>query len=343
MRITTRCLRTGYRLVRPWLFRVDPEVIHERMIDSLGALPARRQAVQQDPVTIAGIRFPNRVGLAAGLDKDGIAARAWAHLGFGYAELGTVTAHAQPGNPGPRLFRARKSQGIINRMGFNNMGAAALAQRLHGMGIVRGNLAAGIPIGISIGKTKVVPNEEAIEDYLTSLDAVARHADYVAINVSSPNTPGLRDLQAAEELSQLLGALTERAQRHDALPVFVKLAPDLEGAALDDTLAVIAESDVDGVIATNTTLGRAGLHPDDQPLALETGGLSGAPLSSKALHFVEHVASRTELPLIGVGGIMTPADAARMFDAGASLIQLYTGFVYEGPALVRAIHEWGRA
>lgn len=341
MRATTRLLRDGYRLARTGLFRIDPEVIHERMIDALGAVPAVRAAVEADPVTVAGIRFPNRVGLAAGLDKDGIAARAWARFGFGFAELGTVTARPQPGNDRPRLFRGPASKAIVNRMGFNNAGADALAARLRGYGAARGNLALGIPLGVSIGKTKVVPLEESTDDYLASLRAVAPVADYVALNVSSPNTPGLRSLQAAEEMEALLSALTTAAASLDALPVFVKLAPDLEPEALGETLRVIRGSGAAGIIATNTTLSREGLADADARLRFEAGGLSGAPLTRRALAFVERVAGQTDLPVIGVGGIMTPRDAVRMFDAGAVLVQLYTGFIYEGPALVRGIQEWG--
>ncbi len=341
MRLQTRLLREGYRLARTGLFRVDPEVVHERMIDALGALPATRRTVEADPVTIAGIRFPNRVGLAAGLDKDGIAARVWARFGFGFAELGTVTARPQPGNERPRLFRGPASRAIVNRMGFNNAGAEALAARLRGYGAARGNLALGIPIGVSIGKTKVVPLEESTDDYLTSLRAVAPVADYVAVNVSSPNTPGLRSLQAAAEMEALLTAITSAAATLDDLPVFVKLAPDLDAAALADTLRVISACGAAGVIATNTTLSREGLAGADAALRSEAGGLSGAPLTARALAFVERVTKGTDLPVIGVGGIMAPRDGARMFDAGAALVQLYTGFIYEGPALVRGIQEWG--
>lgn len=340
---STRVLRSGYHLVRSGLFRVDAERIHETMIDVLGGLrPARTTAVV-DPVEVAGITFPNRVGVAAGLDKDGIAARAWSRLGFGFAELGTVTAQAQPGNPSPRLFRAPATKAIVNRMGFNNSGAAALAERLRGYGVARGNLAAGIPLGISIGKTKVVPVEEATEDYLAALELVAPYADYLAVNVSSPNTPGLRDLQAADEIRGLVQALVGAAGEHDDLPVFVKLAPDMDVAQLDATLRVVEQAGASGIIATNTTLSRDGLAPADQHLATEAGGLSGAPLTGRSLRFVEHVATTVDLPVIGVGGIMAPEDAHRMLEAGASLVQLYTGFIYEGPALVRGIHEWGRA
>ncbi|WP_233558220.1 quinone-dependent dihydroorotate dehydrogenase [Tessaracoccus sp. OH4464_COT-324] len=342
MRIGTAALRTGYRAVRSGLFRIDPEVIHERMIDVLGRMQKPARATVCDPVTIAGIDFPNRVGLAAGLDKDGIAALAWAHFGFGFAELGTVTALSQPGNPKPRIFRAPASKAIINRMGFNNAGAARLAERLRDAGVRRGNLAAGIPIGVSIGKTKRVDLADATSDYLTSLNHVAPYADYVAVNISSPNTPGLRSLQAAREVSNLLLPLTEAARGHDSLPLFVKLAPDLTADQLSETLAVIRDLPVSGIIATNTTLSREGLQPEDMWLASEAGGLSGHPLTYRALDFVERVVGQVELPVIGVGGIMTPRDAHRMFDAGARLLQLYTGFIYEGPALVRGIHDWSK-
>lgn len=348
MTALTGLLRSGYHGLRAGLFRYaggDAEKVHEAMIDLLAKAPGGARARVVDPVTVAGIRFPNRVGLAAGLDKDGMAAQAWARFGFGFAELGTVTALAQPGNPKPRVFRAVASEGIVNRMGFNNRGAAALAATLRAKGVARGNGALGIPLGISIGKSKATELAAATDDYLTSLRLLAPYADYLAINVSSPNTPGLRSLQAAEELAELVGALTAEVAALDArrpVPVFVKLAPDLAGADLAETLAVINDSAVAGVIATNTTLSRHGLLHVDRHLAAEAGGLSGRPLTAKALAFVDHLASATQLPVMGVGGIMTPADAARMFDAGASLVQLYTGFIYEGPALVRGIQEYGR-
>lgn len=344
---TTRALRSGYHGLRSGLFRYaggDAERTHEAMIGMLSRLPATRKAAVVDPVTVAGVRFPNRVGVAAGLDKDGHAAQAWARFGFGFAELGTVTAHAQPGNPQPRVFRAVASRGIVNRMGFNNDGAEAMARTLAAKGVARGNAALGIPLGISIGKTKVVPVEEAREDYLTSLRALAPYADYIAVNVSSPNTPGLRSLQAAGELTALLSALTDEAARLDErpVPVFVKLAPDLEGDDLTETIAVINDSAASGVIATNTTLARNGLAPADASLAREAGGLSGAPLTARSLAFVERLATATSLPLVGVGGVMSPRDGMRLFDAGATLIQLYTGFIYEGVALVRGVHDLRR-
>ncbi|HQD22927.1 MAG TPA: quinone-dependent dihydroorotate dehydrogenase [Arachnia sp.] len=343
----TRALRSAYHVARLGLFRYaggDPERVHEAMIGALARVPGGARARTVDPVTVAGVRFPNRIGLAAGLDKDGVAAQAWARFGFGFAELGTVTAHAQPGNDKPRVFRAVASRGIVNRMGFNNHGAAALADTLRAKGVARGNGALGIPLGISLGKTKATPLGEATDDYLASLRLLAPLADYIAVNVSSPNTPGLRSLQAASELAGLLGALTDEAARLSArpVPVFVKLAPDLEGTDLAETLAVVNDSAVSGVIATNTTLSREGLAAPDAALAREAGGLSGAPLTARALAFVEHLAANTGLPVMGVGGIMTPADGARMFDAGATLLQLYTGFIYEGPALVRGLQELRR-
>ncbi|MDO5065693.1 MAG: quinone-dependent dihydroorotate dehydrogenase [Propionibacteriaceae bacterium] len=342
--LRTRAELGGYqRLLRPVLFRLfggDPEAIHEAMIGWLAQVPGTRQARVVAPVELAGIRFPNRVGVAAGLDKDGHAAPAWARLGFGFAELGTVTGRAQPGNDRPRVFRAVASRGVVNRMGFNNAGADALADRLLKLGVQRGNQRLGIPLGISIGKTKVVPVADARADYVSSVVALRDFADYFAVNVSSPNTPGLRSLQAAQELTDLVGAVVEAAAEGGyPIPVFVKLAPDLEPGELPEVLAAISCSGAAGVIATNTTLSREGLASTDQHLASEPGGLSGAPLTARALRFVETVAATTALPVIGVGGIMSPRDAARMFDAGASLIQLYTGFIYAGPALVRGIHE----
>lgn len=346
-------LEGGYAgLLRPLLFAShggDPEAIHEQLIDILarvGAAPPllgllRLVAAGHGAATeLAGVRFPNRVGLAAGMDKDGHAARAWAALGFGFAELGTVTAQAQPGNDRPRVFRLRDSQALINRMGFNNAGAAALAETLRRAGIARGNGAAGIPLGISIGKTKLVDVAAAVEDYLASLDAVAPYADYVAVNVSSPNTPNLRTLQDGGALSTLTAALVARAAElaADPVPILVKIAPDLSWEQVDEVLAASQAAGIAGVIATNTTLARDGLAAADRARAAEAGGLSGAPLTARALAVVRYVAEHTALPVIGAGGIMVPDDADRMFDAGARLVQLYTGFIYHGPALVSAIN-----
>ncbi|EPH02770.1 dihydroorotate dehydrogenase (fumarate) [Propionibacterium sp. oral taxon 192 str. F0372] len=348
-----RTLRAGYAgCVRPVLFRLnggDPEEIHHQMVGVLGELPAsvldvmaQFLASSMDPVTVAGIDFPGRVGVAAGLDKDGMAARAWAAMGYGFAELGTVTAKAQPGNKAPRLFRLPHSQAIINRMGFNNSGVEAMAARLDQWGVYRGNGVLGHPIGVSIGKTKTTALDAANEDYLHSLRTIAPHADYVAINVSSPNTEGLRSLQSRRAVESLTSALVEETVKLDSvdpIPLFVKLAPDLVEADLTEVLAVCAATGVSGIIATNTTITRDGLHASERHLASQAGGLSGAPLTAKALAFVESIASRTELPIMGSGGIMTPRDAQRLFDAGSQLVQVYTGFIYSGPALVMGINR----
>lgn len=350
--LIVRLLLTGYRgLVRPALFGAaggDPEEIHGQMVSLLGELPdsvlEKVKLVtgpRRNPVQVAGINFPGRVGVAAGLDKDGFAAGAWGALGFGFAELGTVTAHAQPGNRQPRLFRLPHSHAVINRMGFNNAGVEALAALLEQWGVQRGNNVLDYPIGVSIGKTKVTPLEEAAEDYLHSLRTIAPFADYVAINVSSPNTPGLRSLQDRDALAGLAAKLVDAAAELDParpLPIFVKMAPDLSRHDLAMLIEVSEDAGVRGLIATNTTTARDYLHPSELHLATQAGGLSGAPLTRKALRMVEAIAERTELPIMGVGGIMTPNDAQSFFDAGAVLVQLYTGFIYNGPALVRGIN-----
>jgi dihydroorotate dehydrogenase len=322
--------------VRPVLFRLgggDPERAHEFSLRRLARLtPAARAVLRRAyavrrPVEVFGVTFLNRVGLAAGMDKDGAALPAWPVLGFGFVEVGTVTARAQPGNPKPRLFRLPESAGVINRMGFNNAGAAALAGRLEALGPL------DVPLGISLGKSKGTPLEEAVDDYLTSYTLLRPYADYIAVNVSSPNTPGLRTLQDKEHLAALLGALVGKT------PVLVKIAPDLAEPAIAEVLDVCLAYGAAGIIATNTTLGRDGLAPADQPRAGEAGGLSGRPLTERArkvVHFV-HEETAGRLPIIGVGGILDADDAVRLFDAGASLVQLYTGFVYRGPALVRAV------
>jgi dihydroorotate dehydrogenase len=351
-----RPLATGYaRVVRPALFSAyggDAERVHEatlRVIAGVGRLPPLRAGLaalcarHRTAVTVAGIELPGVVGLAAGMDKDGVALRTWAALGFSHVELGTVTAHAQPGNSRPRVFRLPRSRALINRMGFNNAGAAALAGRLAAAGVVRGNRALGIPVGVSIGKTKSTPLDGAAEDYLTSLRLLAPYADYLAVNVSSPNTPGLRSLQDADTLAQLVGVLVVEARRIAAhgpgLPILVKLAPDLTETALEQALEVCETAGAAGLVATNTTLSRELVHPDEQDRATETGGLSGAPLTERARAVVTFLAKRTELPIIAVGGIMTPDDGQAMLDAGARLLQVYTGFVYAGPALVTALNR----
>ena len=325
------------KAVRPVLFRLgggDAEKAHEFTLKRLSGVARRPRALAvlrsryavSKPVRAFGVTFPNPVGLAAGMDKNGVALPAWPALGFGFVEVGTVTAHAQPGNDRPRLFRLPDSEAIINRMGFNNAGAAALATRLETLGPL------GVPLGISLGKSKVTPLDEAVQDYLTSYNLVRPYADYIAVNVSSPNTPGLRTLQDKSALAALLTALVGK------VPVLVKIAPDLTEPAIADLLEVCVANGAAGLIATNTTLARDGLAPADQPRATEAGGLSGRPLTERArkvVHFV-HQETGGALPIIGVGGIIDPDDAARLFDAGAALVQLYSGFIYRGPALVKA-------
>ncbi|MBB3051320.1 dihydroorotate dehydrogenase [Prauserella isguenensis] len=331
-------------LLRPALYRLhggDAERVHERTVRALGSLSAapaparaalRRTYAAADPVTAFGVRFPGRVGLAAGMDKDGRALHAWPSLGFSFIEVGTVTAREQPGNPRPRLFALPDSDAVINRMGFNNAGADALAARLTRDGTP------DVPLGISIGKSKATPIDEAVADYETSLRALHPFADYVAINVSSPNTPGLRTLQDRDSLSEILTALRDLAP---TTPLLVKVAPDLTDDALGELLQVCTDHDVAGVIATNTTLARDGLATSDAAAASEAGGLSGRPLTRRARDVVRFVHTRTAgaLPIIGVGGIGGPADAEAMLDAGAALVQLYTAFALHGPSVVRDINR----
>jgi dihydroorotate dehydrogenase len=286
---------------------------------------------------VLGLDFPSRVGVAAGLDKDGVALLAWPLLGFGFVEVGTVTARPQPGNPRPRLFRLPQDGAVVNRMGFNNAGAAALAARLDRLGRLP------VPLGISLGKSKVTPVEDAVDDYLASLRLLHRHADYVAVNVSSPNTPGLRSLQDPAALTALVAALVAESRalagpgRRPA-PLLVKVAPDLSREALEELVDVCLGHGVSGVIATNTTLDRTGLRTGGGA-ADEAGGLSGRPLAPRAAEVVRLVTEQAgdRLPVIGVGGVRGPDDALRLVDAGASLVQVYTGLVYEGPAMVRRV------
>jgi dihydroorotate dehydrogenase len=328
-------------VLRPALFRTgggDPEIAHERTIGALSRLGRVRPLVAglrrlyggAAPRTVFGVRFPGPVGLAAGMDKNGVAVRGWPAFGFGFVEVGTVTWHAQPGNPRPRLYRLPASEAVINRMGFNNAGASALAGRLRSLG------PAPVPVGISVGRSKVAEDAEA--DYVASVRALWPYADYFAVNVSSPNTPGLRGLQDRAALDSLLSAVVPAAEGR---PVLVKIAPDLSLSAVESVLDVCHSRGVAGVIATNTTLSRAGLSGVDRSVS-QPGGLSGRPLFARALEVVSFVGKQTDLPVVGVGGILSADDALRMFDAGASLVQVYTGFIYRGPGLVRRINRESR-
>jgi len=332
-------------VAKPVLFRLDAERAHDVTLRAATVAAehavgrrAVRLATTRAPsasagVTALGLAFANRLGLAAGMDKNALAVPTWSALGFGHVEVGTVTAIAQGGNPAPRMFRLPGSGALINRMGFNNHGAHALATRL------RAHRAAGlidIPVGVSIGKSKVTPVEHATDDYLTSLLAVRDVADYIAINVSSPNTPGLRSLQDAEPLRELLSALVDAA---DATPVLVKLAPDLATSAVDEALQVATDAGISGIIASNTTTGRDGLDLSDRDRAAEGGGLSGRPLTVQAREMVARICSISDFPVIGVGGIMSADDARAMLDAGAALVQIYSGLVFGGPSLVHDIRH----
>ncbi|MFO1330153.1 MAG: quinone-dependent dihydroorotate dehydrogenase [Rubrivivax sp.] len=332
-----------YALTRPFLFGLDPEHAHEltlQAIERLQHTPGRclwSAARVDDPVTVAGLRFPNRVGLAAGLDKNGRCIDGLGDMGFGFIEVGTVTPLAQPGNPKPRMFRLPAAQALINRMGFNNDGLQAFVANVRRARRFR---AGGGIVGLNIGKNAATPIERATDDYLLGLDGVAPHADYVTVNISSPNTKNLRALQSDEALDALLGAL---AARRDALtstlgrhvPMFVKIAPDLDHTQVSLIAATLRRHGIDGVIATNTTIARDAVR--GLPHADEAGGLSGAPVfdaSNRVIGALRH-ALGPGYPIIGVGGVMSAATARAKIDAGADLVQIYTGLIYRGPALVR--------
>jgi len=334
-----------YPLSKPLLFQLEPERVHALalgLIARVGTTPVLRELVGAvygagtgRPVEAFGLRFTNRVGLAAGYDKDATGFRGLASLGFGHIEVGTVTPQAQPGNPKPRVFRLVEERCLINRMGFPSRGAAFVADQL------RRGKPEGLIVGANLGKQKTTELERAVEDYELLIARFAPLADYLAINISSPNTPGLRRLQEREFLEQLLSHLVvardeAAAQLQRPVPMLVKLAPDLEEAQLEVALEALMTAGVDGVIATNTTLSREGVTSE---LRGETGGLSGAALTQMSTQMIERIARRTEgaLPIIGVGGVMSPEDARAKLDAGAALVQLYTGLVFEGPSLVKRI------
>jgi dihydroorotate dehydrogenase len=330
-----------YALARPFLFGLDPEEAHDLTLAALAAIQrtpllalVARPCVR-DPVRIAGLAFPNRVGLAAGLDKNGRCIDGLAAFGFGFIEVGTVTPKPQPGNAKPRMFRIPQAQALVNRLGFNNAGLEALVANVRRSAFrARGGI-----LGINIGKNAATPIERAVEDYLAGLEAVYPHADYVTVNISSPNTANLRTLQSGEALDALLGALRQRRAALAALhgrdvPTFVKIAPDLDDAQIAAIARALKAHGVHGVIATNTTLDREAVR--DLPHAEEAGGLSGAPLRARADRVVRalRAALGPAFPIIGVGGILSGDDARAKIEAGADLVQLYTGLIYRGPELV---------
>ncbi|MBK5970812.1 MULTISPECIES: quinone-dependent dihydroorotate dehydrogenase [Thiorhodovibrio] len=346
----------SWRLLRPLLFRLDPELAHHltltlaghwaRVLDQLSP-PARERAPTAVNNSLGrqlmGLTFPNPVGLAAGLDKDATAVQAWQRLGFGFVEVGTVTAHPQPGNPRPRLFRFPPQGALVNRMGFNNQGARCVAQRLRALreqgeqGDQSESNRLRVPLGVNIGKSKRASSDEAAADYQQSFAALGEWADYVVVNISSPNTPGLRDLQRVDDVRRILSALQMLNQRlAHPRPLLIKLAPDLA----DEDAITCAQAALDeggaGLILTNTTIDHSALP---NPPAGLSGGLSGRPLftRSTALLATLRAALGEQAALIGVGGIMSPQDAMAKFAAGADLIQLYTGLIYQGPALVKRI------
>jgi dihydroorotate dehydrogenase len=328
------------RLVRPLLFSLEAETAHHFTITALRRAshfdPAlrvlKRFRPPSKPKTLFGLTFPNPIGLAAGLDKNGVALPAWAALGFGFIEIGTVTAMAQPGNPKPRIFRLPSQQAVINRLGFNNDGADVIAKRLRGLR--QSQRWPAIPVGINIGKSRTTPLERAADDYLYSFRLLRDFADYITLNVSSPNTPGLRELQEPAALSQLLHVIGSEPGPV-AKPLVVKISPDLSPIELEAVLAACEENGVAGIIATNTTLDHSSI-----PSKLdEEGGLSGAPLRKKSTALVRSIVASSKIPVIASGGIFSANSAQEKFAAGAQLVQLYTGFVYRGPQLLRELME----
>jgi dihydroorotate dehydrogenase len=332
-----------YTLARPFLFGLDPEHAHDLTMNALARFqntPLQctwAQARVADPVTVAGLRFPNRIGLAAGLDKNGRCIDGLGAMGFGFIEVGTVTPKGQPGNPRPRMFRLPEANALINRLGFNNDGLDAF---LANVKRARFRQSGGI-LGLNIGKNAATPIERAVDDYLLCLDGVYPHADYVTVNISSPNTRNLRELQSDEALDALLAAVQQRktalAQAHGrSVPIFVKIAPDLDATQVALIAATLQRQRIDGVIATNTTISRAAV--DKLPHGAEAGGLSGAPVFEASNRVIAQLraALGPGFPIIGVGGVLSAGDALAKLAAGADLVQVYTGFIYRGPALIAA-------
>ena len=329
-------------LIRPLLFLFDPEKVHYftfsliRILSKIPGIPSLFESLytvndKRLETEVFGLKFKNPVGLAAGFDKDAALYKELSHFGFGFIEIGTLTPKGQEGNPKKRLFRLKEDQAIINRMGFNNGGVQEAVERL--------KKNKGILIGGNIGKNKLTPNENAVDDYLICFEALFNYVDYFVVNVSSPNTPNLRELQEKEPLTQLLQALQkENLAKPNSKPILLKIAPDLTDTQLLDIIDIVKETKIAGVIATNTTISREGLQSVNR---CETGGMSGKPLTKRSTEVIRFLSEKSNkgFPIIGVGGIHSAEDAIEKLEAGASLIQLYTGFIYEGPALVKAINK----
>ena len=341
-----------YFLLRPLLFKFDPERIHYAVTANLkrfnkfpgGAALSRTLWALEDPRLereVFGLKFKNPVGLAAGFDKNGEMMGEMANLGFGFVEVGTVTPLPQSGNPKPRMFRLPDDSGLINRMGFNNLGVDVVAERLAAFRENADPAFKNVIIGGNIGKNKVTPNEDAVSDYIKCFDKLFDVVDYFVVNVSSPNTPGLRALQEKEPLMQLLNTLQQRNKKNGiSRPILLKIAPDLTNEQLNDIVEIVQQTGIAGIIATNTTISREGLVSADA-LKNEMGGLSGKPVAKRSTEVISylHRKSKGAFPIIGVGGIHSAEDAIEKLNAGASLVQLYTGFIYEGPGLVKRINK----
>jgi dihydroorotate dehydrogenase len=339
------------KILRPLLFQQDSERAHNFVVAQLARASKNKftcdlirkfHGSPELPVEVFGLKFPNPVGLAAGMDKHAAAVPGWAALGFGFCELGGVTWHAQAGNPKPRMFRAIPDEAVINRMGFNNSGAEALAQKLSGW--KKSGRWPSHPVGINLGKSKITPLEDAAEDYANSFRVLRDLADFFVVNVSSPNTPNLRQLQDKAALDEIFAAIQEvqspKSKAQSQKPILVKVAPDLSFEALDEILELIAPRNIAGIVATNTTISRPQTGDAAlQKIYAETGGLSGRPLRARSTEVVRHLFKQTNgrLPIIGVGGIFTADDAWEKIAAGASLVQIYTGMVYEGPGVAQKI------
>jgi dihydroorotate dehydrogenase len=341
-----------YSIIKPILFKFDPERVHYFVTANLkrfnkfpgGAALSRVIWDFKDArleKEVFGLKFKNQVGLAAGFDKNAEMMGEMANMGFGFVEVGTVTPLPQDGNPKPRMFRLPADSALINRMGFNNAGVEVVAERIAAFRDNAKGAQKELIIGGNIGKNKITPNEEATSDYIKCFDRLFDVVDYFVVNVSSPNTPGLRALQEKEPLMQLLNALQQRNSKNGiSRPILLKIAPDLTNEQLDDIVEIVQQTRIAGIIATNTTISREGLISNDV-LKNETGGLSGKPLTQRSTEVISYLSKKSNrsFPIIGVGGIHSPEDAIEKLDAGASLIQLYTGFIYEGPGLIGRINK----